>query len=187
MVYTFAVIRVRPIELSINYYGGGTTSTSALSRTRLYTVEDFRMLDTNHEFRKEMTDALYAKNAFDLSLWREEVGEGMSLLQIDLRRIRKCRLLLHDLEATTYFPRTHVWGGSFPLLVPSSASACGFSNLQWASDGIHARRVRASKSEVASGMSKTNGYVETHWFDTFPFLSPRDISLLQISGRPHDG
>lgn len=114
-IYTFAVISVPPIELSINYHGGAATDTSALSRVRLYAVQDFRMLDTNHEFRNEMIDALYAKNAFDLSLWREDVARERYLLQIDLRRITKCRLILHNMETAIYTPRMNVWGGSFPL------------------------------------------------------------------------
>ncbi len=111
-IYTFAVISIPLIELRINYHGGGTM---VAGRVRLYTDQDFRMLATNHEFRKEMSDTLYDKNAFDISLCREDAGEGISLYQIDLRRIKKCRLVLHNMETTNYHPHMDVWGGSFPF------------------------------------------------------------------------
>ena len=100
IIYTFAVISVPLIELRINYYRDAINNAPDLDRVRLYTDQDFRMLATNHEFRKEMSDALYAKNAFDISLSREDAGEGTSLCQIDLRRIKKCRFTLHDIESS---------------------------------------------------------------------------------------
>lgn len=115
IIYTFAAISVPLIELRISYYRGATSDTSVLGRVRLYTVHDFRILATDHEFRKEMSDALYAKNAFDISLCREQVGEGICLHQIDLGQIKKCRLILHKLGSPDYFPHMDVWGGSFPF------------------------------------------------------------------------
>lgn len=115
IVYTFAVISVPLIELRINYYRGATNDKFVPGRVRLYTDQDFRMLVTNHEFREEMSDALYAKNAFDISLCREDAGEGICLYQIDLRRIKKCRLILHNMETNYYHPHLDVWGGSFPF------------------------------------------------------------------------
>ena len=112
-VYTFALISIPLIELRINYHEGVVTPLSG--RVRLYTDQDFRMLATNHEFRKEMSDVLYDKNAFDISLYREDTRKGISLYQIDLRRIRKCRLILHNMETANYYPHMDVWGGSFPF------------------------------------------------------------------------
>ena len=39
---------------------------------------------------------------------------------------------------------------------------------------------------MAPGVPKTNGYAETHRFDTFSFRSSRDISLSQISRNTHN-
>lgn len=105
-IYKFAVISVNLIKIRISYY---RDTIPTLDRVRLYTDQDIRMLFTDHEFRKEMSDALYARNAFEISLCRENAEEGIPLYQIDLRRIKKCRLILHDMES----PNRR--GGSFPL------------------------------------------------------------------------
>ena len=115
LIYTFAVISIPLIKLRINYHGGATNNTSVVGRVRLYTDQDFRMLATDHEFRKEMSEEMYAKNAFDISLFREDAGEGISLYQIDLTRIKRCRLNLHNMETNSYHPRMDVWGGSNPF------------------------------------------------------------------------
>ena len=114
-VYTFALISIPLIELRINYHGGGKSVSSVPGRVRLYTDQDFRMLATSHEFREEISNALYDKNAFDISLCREDAGQGISLHQIDLRRIKNCRLSLHNMETSNYHPHMDVWGGSFPF------------------------------------------------------------------------
>ena len=114
-IYSFAVISVPPIELKINYHRGAPDDPSHLGRVRVYTDQDFRMLAVNKEFRQEMIDALYAKNAFDIALEREDPGNGICLHQIDLGRVRKCRLRLHDMEIARYRPHMDVWSGSFPF------------------------------------------------------------------------
>ena len=114
-IYSFAVISIHPIELRIKYHPGAPDDSQHLGRVRVYTDQDFRVLVVCREFRQEMTDALYAKNAFEIALWREDPGEGFCLHQIDLRRIRKCRLLLHDMQTSRYHPHMDVWNGSFPF------------------------------------------------------------------------
>lgn len=114
-VYCFAVMRTRPIKLRINYHGLATTDTLGPGRVRMYTAQDFRMLETNIEFRKELSDALYVKSTFDLYLWWQETEKGTRLFQIDPRRIMICRLSIHDLANTIYTPHRDVWGGAFPL------------------------------------------------------------------------
>ena len=116
IIYTFAVTRSTPIELHINYYGGDRSNDrSILSHVRVYTVDDFRMLAVNREFRREMMDALYAENSFDISLNREDGREGACMHQIDLRRIRRCRLVLHDMESNECDPHMDMWPGSYPF------------------------------------------------------------------------
>ena len=112
-IYTFAAMRKLPIEVKIKYHGGAPTDNLALSRVRLYPVEDFDVLRTNHEFRREMIGPLHEENAFDIVLSNE--GVDLSLFRLDILRIKRCRLLIHDMETTEFFPRIHVWGGSFPL------------------------------------------------------------------------
>ena len=114
-IYSYAVVRARPIELRIKYHPGALDDPSHLGRVRVYTNQDFRMLAVNRESRQEMTAALYDRNAFEIGLWREDAGEGVCLHQVDLRRIRKCRLVLHDMETGQYHPHRDVWGGSFPF------------------------------------------------------------------------
>ncbi len=112
-IYAYAVTSVLPIVVSINYYGGSTKNTLVLGHARLYTTHDLRALATNHEFREEMTNALYAKNVFDIALSREQPGKGICLSQIDIRRIRKCRLRINNMETNEYYPRMDVfWNGS---------------------------------------------------------------------------
>lgn len=113
-VYFFAVIRKRPIRLLINYHGLSTTQTLGPGRVRLYTT-DFQMLFTCREFRKEMTDVLYAKNAWDISLFMVEFDEGTKFLQIDLRKIKICPLFVHDLHSTIYSPHKDVEARDFPV------------------------------------------------------------------------
>ena len=116
IIYTFAVTRSTPIELQINYYGGDRSNDrSILSHVRVYTVDDFRMLAVNREFRREMMEALYAENSFDISLNREDGREGTCMHQIDLRRIRRCRLVLHDMESNECDPHMDMWPGSYPF------------------------------------------------------------------------
>ena len=62
-IYTFAAISVPLIKLRIDYYRGTTNDNSGPGRVRLYTDQDFRMLATNREFRKEISDELYVKNS----------------------------------------------------------------------------------------------------------------------------
>ena len=114
-IYILAAIREHPIKLRINYHGCAPGDTSVIGRTRLYAVEDFRALETNHEFRTEMIRPLYRENAFDLSLSMEEADEGTSLMQIDIRRVRRCRILIHDMQILDA-PRMDVWCGTFPLV-----------------------------------------------------------------------
>ena len=115
-IYAYAVTSVLPIVVSINYYGGSTKNTLVLGHARLYTTHDLRALATNHEFREEMTNALYAKNVFDIELCQEQPGKGICLSQIDIRRIRKFRLRIHNLETRMYYARMDVfWNGSFSL------------------------------------------------------------------------
>lgn len=119
-IYTYAVISVPLIKLRVNYHGGAGNNTSLPGRARLYTMQDFRMLATNREFRKEMSDALYAKNAFEIPLGQVKPGQGICLHQIDLVRIRKCRLFLHfmdlhAIESTRHPPNMDLWNGSYPL------------------------------------------------------------------------
>ncbi len=104
-IYSYAVTSVLPIVVSINYYGGSTKNTSVLGHARFYTTHDLRALATNKEFREEMTNALYAKNVFDIALWEEKPGRGIFLSQIDIRRIRKCRLRINNMETNRYYPR----------------------------------------------------------------------------------
>ena len=114
-VYSFAVIQRRPITLWINYYGLATTETLGPGRVKLFTVMEHRMLETCHEFRQELTKILYAENTFDISLWWREVGEGTSVFQIDLKRIKICRLSIHDLSSTMWIPHRDVSGMASPL------------------------------------------------------------------------
>lgn len=115
MIYKFAAISVPLIELRIKYHRRTTNDTSDLGHVRLYTDHDLRILATDHEFRREMSDALYANNAFDISLCREDAGEGLLLYQIDLTRIQKCRLILENMETSHDHPDRGVWGGPFPF------------------------------------------------------------------------
>ncbi len=127
-VYFFAVIRKRPIRLLINYHGLSTTQTLGPGRVRLYTT-DFQMLFTCREFRKEMTDVLYAKNAWDISLFMVEFDEGTKFFQIDLSTLRS-RLAQHHLQ-----PPQRCGGQRLPcVLAPSSPSLRRNSRLQRASD-----------------------------------------------------
>ena len=111
-IYTYAVISVPLIELRVNYHGGAGNNTSLPGRARLYTTQDFRMLATNREFRKEMSDA---KNAFEIPLWQDEPRQGICLHQIDLVRIRKCRLFLHNMDSMRHKPNVNLCDGSYPL------------------------------------------------------------------------
>ena len=125
-IYTYAVISVPLIELRVNYHGGAGNDTSVPGRARLYTMQDFRMLATNREFCKEMSDALYAKNAFEIALGQVERGQGICLHQIDLVRIRKCRFFLyaiglhvidlHAIESTRHPPDLDLWNSSYSTL-----------------------------------------------------------------------
>ena len=115
-IYAYAVTSVLPIVVSINYYGGSTKNTEVLGHARLYTTHDLRALATKHEFREEMTNALYAKNVFDIALSREQPGKGICLSQIDIRRIRKCRLRINNMETRAYYPRMDVfWNGTLSM------------------------------------------------------------------------
>lgn len=66
-VYAFAVFRATPIELQIKFHGGGPRDPNNVSRVRLYTDQDFRMLAVSRESRKDMLDAMYSENTFDIS------------------------------------------------------------------------------------------------------------------------
>ena len=116
IIYTFAITRSTPIEPHINYYGGDRSNDgSILSHVRVYAVDDFRMLAVNRELRRQMMDALYAETSFDISLRREDGRKGVCMHQIDLRRIRRCRLVLHDMESNECDPHMDMWPGSYPF------------------------------------------------------------------------
>lgn len=123
IICTLAVTKTTPIELLINYYGGDRfIDGSKLSHVRVYTVDDFRMLAVCRDLRSEMIDVLYAENSFDIPLSREDAGGGLCMHQIDLRRIRRCRLVLPDLQSNECYPHMDMWHGSYPL--------CWYHHLQ---------------------------------------------------------
>ena len=91
-IYRFAVIEPHPLELTVRH--------SDLNWfVRLYGVgKNLRMLGTCKEFCTMMKDVLYSENSFSLSITSDEPDEGSKFCQIDIRRIKKCRLFIDDLE-----------------------------------------------------------------------------------------
>ena len=88
-IYYFVVLEPHPIPL-----------VPCISRgfVEAYVVErDLRSLGTCEEFRTELKKAFYSNNSFSYSAKLEECEKGTRTFLVDLTRLQKCYIVVHDM------------------------------------------------------------------------------------------
>lgn len=107
-VYYFAIVQPHLIPLIAHYDNLATFITNQPSSVSVYATEnDLRMLGTDQEFRKDMSDLLYSENSFYLSTLptkpEREERVFRRVFRIDTTRIEKCHLYIEDMTAMSKF------------------------------------------------------------------------------------